>query len=587
MAHHVRMPTVLFLSSAVVLTSEADNVNLRREAVPAPTSFALSEWEVLAVHAPGQPCAPGTHMPGRALLDANRDAFCHLLGPTTVALGDNAWVLSGACHTTVLSGSIDMVICSKPSPEACRSEGADGWIAYSCSNFIEGVAYTERVINNEDLGVVLYGAEGALQYCKDWCVSQVGCVGLFYQEHSYGHETCGLYFEEGTFDKPALNFAAHSGHRSGVVLQRDRASVPCMTAPPLDGWVVSDCSFIKGVRFNRTVVHESVVGVCVARCKAQCFGNKACVGFFLQKYVDRCECGFYAEAMTFADPHMVDGVSGVLVQKLPPLPHPQSTSDVKWCTAHADCARYGDTGAICTAHLCVCSPGFANPVNGALQETVHICVGAGRRADTHIRLSWDVPCELMTPVVQKAVSGALGSAVDGTVQSMQVVCNGKTHLTAAVAGVDVVHLATGDAEAAVVTELLRSSVAVAAGFVAPTAVGSSVVDNLRCRAEGARELLYLDGQCLAVNCTEGYVLSHATCTVDASSPADATGIVLVSVSAVLLIVALVALFVCCREKYTQQLRKKTAAELMLPEWKEQSGDPKRVSSASCEQNPVV
>ena len=364
---------------------------------------------------------------------------------------------------------------------------------YDCANYIYGAAYTYRVVNSNATGA-LYGNEGALQYCKEWCISEA-CFGFYYQEQADGREVCGLYLDASTFEDPDMNVVPTPGHKRGMVVKRDRSSAPCLSTTPLDGWVTSDCA----EKIDDVIGTESVEDV-VELCRSECDGG--CVGFALN--AGDVECKFYDTMQPIVRVESVRGVVSYKVQN----PHVDSTAEIEWCSEDSDCAVYGDEGARCVARRCHCSSGFVHPVNRVLAETVYLCVQAKSRTDAAVHLSWEaLPDVHMTMDMQIAASMVLAAAVRGVVHAVQThVSNNSISVIASVGDANVLRLA-GDMQGQIIAELERMP-AFVGNLGAPKTVGSTVVDRLRCG--GDVEVLYLDGHCVEVTPKGSIPLSVAS-----------------------------------------------------------------------------
>ena len=229
---------------------------------------------------------------------------------------------------------------------------------------------------------------------------------------------------------------------------------------------------------------------------------------------------------------------------------PLTVKDVDWCDVDADCRTYDDSAATCVESKCVCSEsaGFVNPVTKKTKETLFICVQPTKRGKVKLRLEWNVDCEQSNGAIEGAVRTAIEETTKGRTDTLVVSC-GSTIFVVDVEDADITTVATEDMSELIVGSLKKNEAAVAAGFATPMTVGSSVVPTLKCSAAGATEMVLVNGGCVALACESGYLLSSGSCVEnndsdDTLSTGAIVGIVLGCTAFVVIIVAVVAFFLC-------------------------------------------
>ena len=229
---------------------------------------------------------------------------------------------------------------------------------------------------------------------------------------------------------------------------------------------------------------------------------------------------------------------------------PLTVEDVDWCDVDADCRTYDDSAATCVDSKCVCSEsaGFVNPVTKKTKEALFICVQPTKRGKVKLRLEWNVDCEQSNGAIEGAVRTAIEETTKGRTDTLVVSC-GSTIFVVDVEDADITTVATEDMSELIVASLKKNEAAVAAGFATPMTVGSSVVPTLKCSAAGATEMVLVNGGCVALACESGYLLSSGSCVEnndsdDTLSTGAIVGIVLGCSAFVVIIIAVVAFFLC-------------------------------------------
>ena len=229
---------------------------------------------------------------------------------------------------------------------------------------------------------------------------------------------------------------------------------------------------------------------------------------------------------------------------------PLTVEDVDWCDVDADCRTYDDSAATCVESKCVCteSAGFVNPVTKKTKETLFICVQPTKRGKVKLRLEWNVDCEQSNGAIEGAVRTAIEETTKGRTDTLIVSC-GSTIFVVDVEDADITTVATEDMSELIVGSLKKNEAAVAAGFATPMTVGSSVVPTLKCSAAGATDMVLVNRGCVALACESGYLLSSGSCVEnndsdDTLSTGAIVGIVLGCSAFVVIIIAVVAFFLC-------------------------------------------
>jgi len=114
-----------------------------------------------------------------------------------------------------------------------------GWECDKSKNFILGVKYNQidltsacphcnaKPVYNKALSTAPASVAPAVAYCKAQCIQRSGCVGVFYQRHTNGHEICGFY------TKTALSVGGTRvwhGHQAGSQICM-RQTAPVVVKP--------------------------------------------------------------------------------------------------------------------------------------------------------------------------------------------------------------------------------------------------------------------------------------------------------------------------------------------------------------------
>ena len=256
------------------------------------------------------------------------------------------------------------------------------------------------------------------------------------------------------------------------------------------------------------------------------------------------------QAPETSEPNVTTQAPETSESSVPTTNAPLTVEDVDWCDVDADCRTYDDSAATCVESKCVCSEsaGFVNPVTKMTKETLFICVQPTKRGKVKLRLEWNVDCEQSNGAIEGAVRTAIEETTKGRTDTLVVLC-GSTIFVVDVEDADITTVATEDMSELIVASLKKNEAAVAAGFATPMTVGSSVVPTLKCSAAGATEMVLVNGGCVVLACESGYLLSSGSCVEnndsdDTLSTGAIVGIVLGCSAFVVIIIAVVAFFLC-------------------------------------------